>query len=198
MTEPELTKLRDFMLSNVGRFIESSELIARFGNEGWQEGIQKLVGYEGYDIVVAPGANGSVPQFIVVKSGHQSLCFSDKVPRRLRHHIAKRTDLVCKSCGRSQGDSDPTTPGRRLRLYIRPVVDSEKWVGAPSRNTEAVCLACREGFEQLAIDRPTARKLKMEVRRAGGEDQVEVLRWLVQKYPDHARRYIKMRISGRK
>lgn len=197
VTESELRKLRDFLLSSVGRFIECSELAARFPNCNWQEGIQKLVSYEGYDIVVALFANGLVPRFILTKSDRQTLSFSNGVPNRLKHHIAKRTDVACKSCGRSQGDRDPTTSGRRLRLFVSPLVDADKWVGAPSRNIEAICTACREGLEQLAIDRPTARKLKMEVRRAGGDDQVEVLRWLVQKYPDHARLYMKMRVSRR-
>ncbi len=43
-----------------------------------------------------------------------------------------------------------------------------------------------KGAKSFALDRPSVRKLLIQVRRATGEDQIEVLRWLTRKFPIQA------------
>jgi hypothetical protein len=50
-------------------------------------------------------------------------------------------------------------------------------------NLRAICSVCNEGARNLTLDRPSLQKLLIQVRRATGGDQMEVLRWLVRKFP---------------
>jgi hypothetical protein len=188
-----LARLRNFILSNTFRFIESKELSALLGKDAWQQELQLLINYEGYNIVVAPALAEHGPHFILLKSSQQSLWFSDEIPIRARQAISKRGELSCKLCGRTQGDADPTTTGRRLRLFVSRFVEPQVWSGKASKNIDIMCTACREGLVGLQLDRPSARKLKIQVRRANGIDQLDLLNWLVKKYPDQARKYLKSR-----
>ncbi len=43
-------------------------------------------------------------------------------------------------------------------------------------NLRAACLVCNEGARNLTLDRPSLQKLLIQVRRATGADQQEVLR----------------------
>lgn len=48
---------------------------------------------------------------------------------------------------------------------------------------KAVCSVCNEGARNLTLDRPSYQKLVIQVRRATGADQLEVLKWLLAKFP---------------
>jgi hypothetical protein len=58
-------------------------------------------------------------------------------------------------------------------------------------NLKAICSVCNEGARNLTLDRPTARKLLIQVRRATGVDQLEVLKWLLKKFPKKAEEELK-------
>jgi len=63
--------------------------------------------------------------------------------------------------------------------------------GDEPSNLRAVCSVCNEGARNLTLDRPSLQKLLIQVRRATGADQVEVLRWLVRKFPNQATEILK-------
>lgn len=188
-----LGKMRSFLLANRQRFIESSELSFICEKESWKGILQRLVSYEGYDAVIIPPLDELGPHFVLLKTDLQQHWFSDRISRATRRSLSKRRDLSCKMCGRCSGDADPTTSGRRLRLFISPFVDPANWSDEPSKNVEVHCTACREGLHGLQIDRPSARKLKIQVRRARGEDQLELLNWLVEQYPEYTRQCLRKR-----
>ena len=50
-------------------------------------------------------------------------------------------------------------------------------------NLRAICSVCNEGASNLTLNRPEAIKLIAQVRRAPGKDQLDVLEWLVKKFP---------------
>lgn len=50
-------------------------------------------------------------------------------------------------------------------------------------NLRAICSICNEGASNLTLNRPQAIKLLAQVRRAPAIDQLDVLKWMVQKYP---------------
>ncbi len=186
-----IDRLRHFILSNPCRLIEVRKLSTLCGTGVWRSGIQHLIDYEGYDIVIVQQLAGTGPNCIFLRSTQQSLWFSEKILAKVVAEIEKRTDLCCKSCGRSQSEADPTTEGRRLRLFVNQLMDSQQWSGAACDNIEVVCMACKEGIEGLVIDFPSARKLKMQVRRGKGVDQLEVLHWLIKKYPSQTASYLR-------
>jgi len=49
---------------------------------------------------------------------------------------------------------------------------------------------CNEGASNLTLDRPTAQKLLIQIRRAPGNEQLEVLAWLLRKFPDQSKKLL--------
>lgn len=86
-------------------------------------------------------------------------------------------------CGAVAGEPHPYDPTRRTRLQIGHIIDKSMGGSDDAANLRAVCSICNEGARNLTLDRPSARKLLIQVRRATGEDQVAVLRWLTTKFP---------------
>jgi hypothetical protein len=57
-------------------------------------------------------------------------------------------------------------------------------------NLRAICSVCNEGASNLTLDRPTAQKLLIQIRRAPGHEQLAVLAWLLGKFPDQAKKLL--------
>ena len=75
----------------------------------------------------------------------------------------------------------------KLRQYFLANIGrvSDKSMGGTDDlgNLRAICSVCNEGAKNLTTDRPSARKLLIQMRRATGADQLAVLDWLLKKYP---------------
>lgn len=50
-------------------------------------------------------------------------------------------------------------------------------------NLRAICSVCNEGASNLTLNRPQAIKLLAQVRRAPASDQLDLLKWIVEKFP---------------
>jgi len=89
-----------------------------------------------------------------------------------------------------------TEPGRRVVLKT----GSRFWENEPSGATDldraVLCDECVEGMailrqnfspaeKALTLNRPDAIKLLVQVRRAPVKDQLDVLQWLLTKFPNH-------------
>jgi len=115
-----------------------------------------------------------------------------KIPSRLRKIVFDRDGYTCQMCGVSPSDADPFVPARRARLTVGFYVLPEAGGGYAENNLRVLCLSCKEGFRKVsrrgfpALDRPSLLKLLIQLRRATGADQLEVLKWLVQKFPKQA------------
>lgn len=57
-------------------------------------------------------------------------------------------------------------------------------------NLRAICSVCNEGASNLTLNRPDTIKLIAQVRRAPAKDQLDVLKWLVQKFPKQTEDFI--------
>jgi hypothetical protein len=88
-------------------------------------------------------------------------------------------------CGAVAGEPHPYDEGRKTRLQIGHIVDKSMDGTDDATNLRAICSVCNEGARNLTLDRPSVRKLLIQVRRATGADQVEVLRWLLKKFPKY-------------
>ena len=53
-------------------------------------------------------------------------------------------------------------------------------------NLRAFCSICNEGASNVTPDRPSVMKLKAQIRKARGNDQLELLKFLIEKYPKQA------------
>jgi hypothetical protein len=58
-------------------------------------------------------------------------------------------------------------------------------------NLRAICSVCNEGLSNISLPRPDLQKLLVQVRRATIADQLEVLKWLVQKFPQQLKDIVK-------
>lgn len=74
------------------------------------------------------------------------------------------------------------------RLHIGQIVDKSMSGSDDLSNLRAVCSICNEGAGNITLDRPTALKLLVQLRRASSSEQLQVLDWLVSKFPKQARK----------
>jgi|GEM_PF-6766735 len=68
---------------------------------------------------------------------------------------------------------------------VFPVLPSQSPESSSVPMTSAIF--CNEGAQNLTLPRPKASLLLTQMRRAGGDEQLEVLKWLVHKYPKQAK-----------
>ena len=57
-------------------------------------------------------------------------------------------------------------------------------------NLRAICSICNEGASNLTLERPSSLKLLSQVRRAKGGDQLELLKWLIKKFPNQTKDFL--------
>lgn len=93
-------------------------------------------------------------------------------------------------CGAVAGEPHPDDTGRKTRLHIGHIVDKSQGGTDDPSNLRAICSLCNEGASNLTLERPSNLKLLAQVRRAKGSDQMELLKWLTQKYPDKTKEFL--------
>jgi 5-methylcytosine-specific restriction endonuclease McrA len=91
-------------------------------------------------------------------------------------------------CGAVAGEPHPYDQHRKTRLHIGHIIDKSLGGTDAPGNLRAICSVCNEGASNITLVRPDALKLLAQPRRAPGSDQLEVLEWLLRKFPDEARR----------
>lgn len=89
-------------------------------------------------------------------------------------------------CGAVAGEIHPGDPTRRARLHIGHIVDLSHGGSDHPSNLRALCSLCNEGAQNVTLPRPKATQLLTQLRRAPGHDQLEVLDWLIRKFPKEA------------
>lgn len=99
-----------------------------------------------------------------------------------------RNGFTCQMCGAVAGEPHPYERNRKTRLHIGHIVDKSQGGTDEPSNLRALCSVCNEGASNLTLERPSAQKLLIQIRRAKGSDQLQVLDWLIQKYPAQARK----------
>ena len=112
--------------------------------------------------------------------------FAREISKETRSYVLDRNGFTCQMCGAVAGESHPYDPSRPTRLHISHVIDKSMGGADDPANLRALCSVCNEGAANLTLDRPSADKLLIQVRRATGVDQLKVLEWLVRKFPKQA------------
>jgi hypothetical protein len=80
----------------------------------------------------------------------------------------------------------PDDDRRKTRIQVGCIVARFSGGSNDPTNLRAICSVCNDGLRHLTLDRPSSRELLIQIRRATGTDQIEVLRWLVKKFPNGA------------
>ena len=186
------SKLRTYFLKNIGRIMESDELRKASGNASeWGRRVRELRTEEGYQILTHNDRSNLKPcQYLLIDSKPLP-AFERGISKETRSYVLDRNGFTCQMCGAVAGEPHPADPSRKTRLHIGHIIDKSMGGSDEPSNLRAVCSVCNEGARNLTLDRPSLQKLLIQVRRATGTDQLEVLRWLIRKFPEQTRKLVK-------
>jgi len=182
------TKLREHFLSNIGKVMDSDELREAAGNiTEWARRVRELRTEEGYQIQTHNDRSELKPGQYILVDPMPHPAFERAISKETRAFVLDRNGFTCQMCGAVAGESHPYDPSRKTRLHIGHIVDKSQGGTDDALNLRALCSLCNEGASNLTLDRPSAQKLLIQVRRAKGGDQLDLLKWLIQKFPKQAK-----------
>ncbi|WP_246138958.1 HNH endonuclease [Mucilaginibacter frigoritolerans] len=116
--------------------------------------------------------------------------FERGISKETRALVLDRNGFTCQMCGAAAGEPNPYDANRKTRLHIGHIIDKSMGGTDEPGNLRAICSVCNEGASNLTLDRPKAIKLLAQIRRAPASDQLEVLEWIIKKFPAHAKKLI--------
>lgn len=177
-------KLRAHFLANVGRVMEPVELRKVSGNTSeWARRVRELRTEEGYQILTHNDRSDLKPGQYVLLDPKPTPAFERGISKETRAYVLDRNGFTCQMCGAVAGEPHPSDPARKTRLHIGHTVDKSMGGSDEPFNLRAICSVCNEGARNLTPDRPSLQKLLIQTRRATGADQMDILRWLIGKFP---------------
>ncbi len=178
------TKLREHFLKNIGKVMNSDELREVAGGiTEWARRVQELRTEEGYQIQTHNDRSDLKPGQYILEDPKPRPAFDRAISKEARAFVLDRNGFTCQMCGAVAGEPHPYDETRKTRLHIGHIVDKSQGGTDDPLNLRALCSICNEGASNLTLERPSAQKLLIQVRRARGSDQIEVLKWLINKYP---------------
>lgn len=181
-------RIRQFLLANVGRVISSIEIRDAVGSEvsEWARRLRELREDEGWPILTHNDNAGLKPGQYLLKEAppkKSSVSFSRNISAKLRAEVLDRNGFTCQMCGLTPGETDPETR-RKVRLHIGHIVDKNIGGKEELSNLRALCSTCNQGAKNITTEKPTGLWLLSQVRRAGQDEQLAVLKWLREKFKD--------------
>jgi len=182
-------KLRKHFLANIGRVMNSEELREVAGGiTEWARRVRELRNEEGYNIQTHNDRSDLKPGQYLLEDPAPRPAFERSISKETRAFVLDRNGFTCQMCGAVAGEQHPYDPSRKTRLHIGHIVDKSMGGTDDPSNLRALCSVCNEGAANLTLQRRSVEKLLIQVRRAKGGDQIEVLKWLVKKYPKEAKK----------
>lgn len=180
------SKLRKFFLENVGRVLDSTELFdVSGGTNEFGRRIRELRNEEGFDIQTHNDRSELKPGQYILVSAKPKPAFDRSISKETRSFVLDRNGFTCQMCGAAAGEPHPYDLGRKTRLHLGHIIDKSMGGDDSPGNLRAICSVCNEGASNLTLNRPDAIKLIAQVRRAPAKDQLDVLDWLLTKFPQH-------------
>lgn len=180
--------LREYFLKNVGKILEGDKLRKVSGDiSEWARRVRELRDEEGYKILSHNDRSDLKSGQYVLMNAKPEPAFARDISKETRALVLDRNGFTCQMCGAAAGESHPYDPSRKTRLHLGHVLDKSHGGTDDISNLRAICSVCNEGAANITQDRPSAVKLLSQLRRGRSEDQLEVLKWLLAKFPDQAR-----------
>ncbi len=180
--------LRDYFLSNLGVVLDSDTLRAASGGiSEWARRVRELRNEEGYQILTHNDRSELKPGQYILFTAKPEPAFERGISKETRAIVYDRNGYTCQMCGAGAGEPHPYDPSRKVRLHLGHIID--KSMGGPddASNLRAVCSICNAGASNITPDRPSVIKLKAQIRKARGEDQLALMTFLIEKYPTQAK-----------
>ena len=180
-------KVRQFLLANIGRVIESHELqAAADGAVQYSRRVRELREQEGWKILTHNDSADLKPGQYLLKEKppeKSGVSFSQGISARLRAAVLDRNGFTCQMCGLTPGDIDPAS-GRKVRLHIGHIKDKSLGGKDELPNLRALCSTCNQGAKNITAEKASAIWLLSQIRRAGLDEQRAVYDWLRKKFED--------------
>jgi hypothetical protein len=187
-------KLRAHFLANIGRVMDSAELRIVADNQSeWARRVRELRTEEGYLILTHNDRSDLKPGQYLLETPKPQSAFSREISKETRAYVLDRNGFTCQMCGAVAGEPHPYDPSRKTRLHIGHVIDKSKGGTDDASNLRAICSVCNEGAQNATLIRPDLKQLLIQIRRATSADQLEVLKWLVTKFPVQAKNEVELK-----
>ncbi|MDH6356120.1 hypothetical protein M2132_002483 [Dysgonomonas sp. PH5-45] len=180
-------KLRDFLMENVGKVLDSDTLREVAGTSEWARRVRELRNEEGLNIVTHNDRSDLKPGQYLLVNLKPLPAFERDISKETRAFVLDRNGFTCQMCGAAAGEPHPYDSGRKTRLHIGHIIDKSMGGTDDPSNLRAICSVCNEGASNLTLNRPNTIKLIAQIRRAPAKDQLDVLKWLIQKFPNQAK-----------
>lgn len=180
--------LREYFLANVGEVLNSKQLFdASGGANEFARRIRELKNEEGMNIVTHNDRSNLKPGEYMLVDRKILPFFERGISKETRAFVLDRNGFTCQMCGAAAGEPHPYDNGRKTRLHIGHIVDKSMGGSDEPGNLRAICSVCNEGASNLTLTRPEGIKLIAQVRRAPAADQLDILNWLITKFPAQAK-----------
>ncbi|MEO7924308.1 MAG: HNH endonuclease [Chitinophagaceae bacterium] len=184
-------KLREHFIKNVGKILNSNSLRKVAGTSEWGRRVRELRNEEGMNIVTHNDRSELKPGEYLLIDLKPLPAFERGISKEVRAFVLDRNGFTCQMCGAAAGEPHPYDAGRKTRLHIGHIIDKTMGGSDESGNLRAICSVCNEGASNLTLNRPQAIKLIAQVRRAPTSDQLDILKWVIDKFPKQAEGLIK-------
>jgi len=180
-------KLRAHFLANIGRVMNADELRVVADNQSeWARRIRELRTEEGYLILTHNDRSELKPGQYLLETPKPQPAFERSISKETRAYVLDRNGFTCQMCGAVAGEPHPYDPSRKTRLHLGHVIDKSVGGSDDPANLRAICSVCNEGASNATLMRPDLQKLLIQVRRATSVDQLELMKWLIKKFPRQA------------
>lgn len=180
-------KLRSYFLTHIGKVMSSNELREVAGGiTEWARRVRELRTEEGYQILTHNDRDELKPGQYLLLDPAPKPAFERAISKETRAIVLDRNGFTCQMCGAVAGEPHPEDTTRRTRLHIGHVIDKSVGGSDEPSNLRAICSMCNEGASNVTLERPKADKLLIQIRRAPSNDQLQVLKWLIAKFPRQA------------
>lgn len=177
--------------------MDSNELRTVADNQSeWARRVRELRTEEGYLILTHNDRSELRPGQYLLETPKPLPAFERAISKETRAYVLDRNGFTCQMCGAVAGephpyDPSPYDPSRKTRLHLGHVIDKSVGGTDDPANLRAICSVCNEGASNATLMRPDLQKLLIQVRRATSQDQLEVMKWLIVKFPKQAAENIK-------
>jgi 5-methylcytosine-specific restriction endonuclease McrA len=184
-------KLREYFIKNTGKVLNSDTLRKVAGTSEWGRRVRELRNEEGMNIVTHNDRSELKPGDYLLIDLKPLPAFERSISKEVRAFVLDRNGFTCQMCGAAAGEPHPYDAGRKTRLHIGHIIDKTMGGSDEPGNLRAICSVCNEGASNLTLNRPQAIKLIAQVRRAPTSDQLDILKWVIDKFPKQAEGLIK-------
>lgn len=154
----------------------------------WARRVRELRLEEGYQIQTHNDRSDLKPGQYLLEDPAPQPAFERSISKEVRAFVLDRNGYTCQMCGAVAGEPHPYEPSRKARLHIGHILDKSAGGTDEPGNLRALCSICNEGASNLTLERPSAHRLLVQIRRANSGDQLAVLEWLVRKFPGQAKK----------